>query len=50
MVEAHDQLVKNMVSLRETLNADEDFVAFKTIVGYKSVFPHQWDEEEWTSE
>ena len=45
VVEAHDQLVKNMIRLRETLNADEDFVAFKTIVGYKSVFPHQWDEE-----
>ena len=45
VVEAHDQLVKSMIRLRETLNADEDFVAFKTIVGYKSVFPHQWDEE-----
>ena len=45
VVEAHHQLVENMVRLRETLNADEDFVAFKTIVGYKSVFPHQWDEQ-----
>ena len=45
VVEAHDRLVKNMVRLRETLNADEEFVAFKTIVGYKSVFPHQWEEE-----
>ena len=45
VVEAHDGLVKNMIRLRETLNADEDFMAFKTIIGYKSVFPHQWDEE-----
>ena len=45
VVEAHDQLLKNMISLRDTLNADEDFVVFKAIVGYKSVFPHQWDEE-----
>ena len=45
VVEAHDRLLRNMTVLRETLNADEDFVAFKTIVGYKSVFPHQWDEE-----
>ena len=44
VVEAHDRLVKNMIGLREALNADEDFVVFKTIVGYGSVFPHQWDE------
>ena len=45
VVEAHDKLVENMIRLRKTLNADEDFVAFRTIVGYKSVLPHQWDEE-----
>ena len=45
VVEAYDRLVKNMTRLREILKADEDFVAFKTIVGYKSVLPHQWDEE-----
>ena len=45
VVEAHDRLLKNMTVLRGTLNSDEDFLAFKTIVGYKSVFPHQWDEE-----
>ena len=50
VVEAHHQLVNNMIRLRETLNADEEFVAFKTIVGYKSVFPHQWDEERWDFE
>lgn len=44
VVEAHDRLVKNMIGLREALNADEGFVVFKTIVGYGSVFPHQWDE------
>lgn len=45
VVEAHDLLIKNMITLRDTLNADEDYVAFKIIVGYKSVFPHQWEEE-----
>ena len=44
VVEAHNRLVKNMIGLRKALNADEDFVVFKTIVGYGSVFPHQWDE------
>ena len=43
---AHERLIRNIISLREVLNADEEFVAFKTIVGYKSVFPHQWEEGE----
>ena len=50
VVETHQTLVENMIRLRETLNADEEFVAFKTIVGYKSVFPHQWDEDRWDFE
>lgn len=45
VVEAHQTLVENMIRLRETLNRDEDFVAFKTIIGFRSVFPHQWDEQ-----
>ena len=45
VVEAHGRLVGNMTRLRESLNADEDFRVFKTIVGYKSVLPHQWDEQ-----
>ena len=44
VVEAHEQLVKNMNMLREALNADEEFLVSKTIVGYKSVFAHQWDD------
>ena len=44
VTEAHEQLVKNVKMLREALNADEEFVVFKTIVGYESVFAHQWDD------
>ena len=43
-MEAHKQLLKNMRALRDFLNADEEYVIFKTIVGYKSVFPHQWED------
>ena len=46
VVEAHERLIANMISLREVLNADEEFVVFKTIVGYKSIFPHQWEHED----
>ena len=45
VVDAHEQLIHNMETLRETLNAEEDFVVFKTIIGYKSVFPHMWEED-----
>ena len=45
VVEVHGRLIETMIALREALNADEEFVIFKTIVGYKSVFPHQWEEE-----
>ncbi len=43
-VAAHKRLINSMVALREALNADEEFVVFKTIVGFRSVFPHQWEE------
>ena len=45
VVNVHGQLINNMETLRETLNTDEDYVAFKTIVGDKSVFPHMWEED-----
>ena len=45
VVDAHERLIHSMETLREALNAEEDFVMFKTIVGYKSVFPHMWEED-----
>ncbi len=32
--------------LRERFNADDDFVIFKTLVGFDSVFAYEWDEAE----
>lgn len=46
MKSAHADLMKRMLSLRDMLNADEDYVAFKTIVGFKSVFDPMWDDDE----
>ena len=45
VMEAHKWLTKSMDTLRQTLNADEEFVVFKTLVGYQSVFPHMWEED-----
>ncbi|MXX06725.1 MAG: hypothetical protein F4Z71_08195 [Gammaproteobacteria bacterium] len=44
-VAAHKRLISSMLALREALSADEEFEVFKTIVGYRSIFPHQWEEE-----
>ncbi|MYF98747.1 RelA/SpoT domain-containing protein [Candidatus Poribacteria bacterium] len=45
VVSAHGQLVGNMILLRDKLNADGQFPLFKTIVGFQSVFPHEWEED-----
>lgn len=40
--DAQKEFVDNTNKLREILNEDEEFVVFKTIVGYESVLPHMW--------
>ena len=42
---AHDQLLDKMTELRDKLNADEEFIIFKTIVGHQSVLPYMWNED-----
>lgn len=44
VIAAYAKLIDAMLRLRNILNADDDFVTFKTIVGYESVFPHMWEE------
>ena len=43
VVEAHSRYIKNTILLRDSLNADGEFVAFKTMVGYQAVFPEMWN-------
>lgn len=45
-IAARGALSAAVLRFRDTLNADEDFVAFKTLVGYDSVFANEWDEPE----
>jgi ppGpp synthetase/RelA/SpoT-type nucleotidyltranferase/DNA-binding XRE family transcriptional regulator len=45
-IAARDVLDLALERFRDTLNADEDFVIFKTLVGFNSVFAHEWDEPE----
>jgi ppGpp synthetase/RelA/SpoT-type nucleotidyltranferase len=34
-----------ILNFRDTVNADAGFVRYKTLVGYESVMPQQWDDE-----
>ena len=43
--EAHTILLSSIADARRILNEDEEFVVFKTLVGFESVFPHMWENE-----
>ena len=43
---ARDAVMTAAQALRERFNADGDFVIFKTLVGFESIFAYEWDEEE----
>ena len=38
-------LVESILQFRDALNADSQFVKYKTLVGFESVFPHNWEED-----
>ena len=37
-------LAESILQFRDALNADNQFVRYKTLVGFESVFPHNWDD------
>ena len=42
--EAHTVLLSSIANARRILNEDEEFVIFKTLVGFESVFPNMWED------
>ena len=48
--EAHTILLSSIAAARRILNEDEEFVVFKTLVGFESVFPHMWGDERFDRE
>ncbi len=42
--EAHAILVSSIANARGILNEDKEFVIFKTLVGFESVFPNMWED------
>lgn len=43
LVGAQQRVVGDLLALRDSLNADPDFVLYKTLIGYDSVRPGAWD-------
>ena len=39
-------LLQTILAFRDTVNADREFVIYKTLVGFESVFPPAWDDPE----
>lgn len=44
LVTAQQRVVGELLGLRDDLNADEDYVLYKTLIGYDSVRPEAWTE------
>jgi ppGpp synthetase/RelA/SpoT-type nucleotidyltranferase len=40
-----ESLVTSIRAFRDTINADPQFVRYKTLVGYESVVPSQWEDD-----
>src|SRR5262249_46879638 len=38
-------LMDSIIRFRDRINADEQFVRYKTLVGFETVLPEQWDDE-----
>ena len=45
LVETQQALLTELVKLRDELDADPEYVLYKTLVGYDSVFPDAWEKE-----
>lgn len=43
---ARDAVVDAALALRARFNADPEYVIFKTLVGFRTVFDYEWDEDE----
>lgn len=45
-----EELMKAIETFRNKVNTDEEFVRYKTLVGYESVFPPHWEDEDFEIE
>jgi hypothetical protein len=50
IMEAKDHLIQAIMAFRDRVNVDQKFVSFKTLVGYQSVFPPAWEDDDFNIE
>jgi len=50
IVEAQDHLIEAVMAYRDCVNANQKFVTFKTLVGFQSVFPPAWEDDDFDIE
>jgi len=43
---ASQELIDSILRFRDQINGDQEFVIYKTLVGFESIFPPDWNEEE----
>jgi len=46
-IERCEALIESAISFKNQLNSNQEFVIYKTLVGYESVFAESWDNSEW---
>ena len=39
-------LMASIIRLRDRINADQNYVRYKTLVGFETVFAEHWDDED----
>lgn len=46
-MEVCKEIVKSALNFRDVLNLNDEFVVYKTLVGYRSVFQSNWTNDKW---
>jgi ppGpp synthetase/RelA/SpoT-type nucleotidyltranferase len=41
---SHQRLIEHILAFREIINSNHDYVIYKTLVGFESVFPPAWED------
>jgi ppGpp synthetase/RelA/SpoT-type nucleotidyltranferase len=44
IITSHQRLIEHILAFREILNSNQEFIIYKTLVGFESVFPPAWED------
>lgn len=48
--EIAENLIRSILAFRDQVNTDDQYIRYKTLVGFESVFPHHWVNDEFDYE